>query len=703
MDENLFNPQSIAVIGGSPKKGSIGNILINNLLSFKYRGKIFPVNPKYERVGKLRCYSTVLDIEESVDLAIIAIPAALAVKVVEECAWRNKPIKNIIIISAGFSESGKGGDDLERRLKQLAREHNLNIVGPNCLGLINATKKINISFSKNNFSSGNIGLIMQSGAFTTALFDMAKGEGLGFSLVATLGNKTVLDETDFIGIIAADTRTKVIGIYVEDFKRGRRFMEKLSSITMKKPVVILKAGNSKRSAKAIMSHTGAMAGETDVAKEAIEKCGGIFVSNLLEFVGALKFFSGFGKIKSNEVAVVTNAGGPGVIATDLIEDSKSVRMKKFSKAEEDAIKSVIPKAGSAANPIDILGDADAQRYEAIFNVIANFGIGAALAIVTPQAQTDVKNIAKAIKNRSQNFPFPILPVFLGSEAGRLANTEFFPSSEMAFASLSNFSYPIMAVNALEKACQAIKNQNKLKNIKTTDGTKNSKRMMKAKKILELAAKDGREILYYHEGRDLAGLYSIGAVESLDIKSRQDVGRALKIFASKKTNDSFVLKVDSPHLLHKNAKGGLVLGLKNKLQAFSAYENLRKVFKREKFILQPQIKPGFEVLVGIKKDPTFGHTILAGVGGIMAEIFDKKLLWILPVSRNEIQRKINDSFFGKIFEKQSMDLERMVDIVEKVAAIAAENPQIQQMDLNPVMFYKDNKPVCVDIKIISKSA
>ncbi len=700
MDKDPFNPKSIAIIGGSSKKGSIGDILIKNLLDLKYPGKIYPVNPKYEKIGALKCFSTVLEIGDEVDLAVIAIPSALTVNAVQECAWRNKPIKNIIIISAGFSESGEEGKKLEDQLKKLAEEHGLNIIGPNCLGLINATKGINISFSKNNFTPGNIGLIMQSGAFTTALFDMAKGEGLGFSLVATLGNKAVLDESDFLARLAEDKNTKVLGLYIEDVKRSKKFMEILSKTSIKKPVVVLKAGNSEKSAKAILSHTGAMAGGAEAAREAIEKNGGIFVSNLFEFIGMLKFFSGFKQMLSDEIAIITNAGGPGVVTTDIVA-SGCLRMKEFSSKETDLIVRAIPRAGSAANPIDVLGDAGAERYEIALDAIAGMNVGAALAIVTPQAQTDIENIAKVIGEKSKNLPFPVLPVFLGLDSSLAANKEFSRLIGTDGVRISNFSYPDMAVIVLEKAWQAEKKKRFLSagRIRPID----NKRVEKAGKIFEAATKEARKALYYSEGRSLANLYLIKTVKSHDVMRQSDAKNIFKKIHKKNgagvASSGLVLKVDSPSLLHKNAEGGLALGITTEKKLLEAFGDLREKFKREKFIIQPQIEGGFEVIIGIKNDPDFGQVILAGIGGIMTEIFDKKLLWLSPISKGEIEDKIRNSFFEKLFQKQSLDIRQLAGAVEKVSRIAAENPQIQQMDINPMIFYKDRDPVCVDIKII----
>lgn len=692
--KNLFSPKSVAIIGGSEKKGSIGNILIRNLLDLGFKGRIFPVNPKYKKIGKLKCYSTVLDIEDEVQMAVIAIPAALTIKAVQECAWRDRPIKDIIIISAGFSEAGTKGKKLEQQLKELSKEYGLNIIGPNCLGIINATEGVNISFSKNNFNAGNIGLIMQSGAFTTALFDMAKNEGLGFSLVATLGNKAVLDETDFLELIAGDQKTKILGIYVEDIKRGKKFIDALCRISQKKPVVILKAGNSKKASEAMLSHTGAMAGEAEVVKEAISKNGGIFVASLMEFVGTLKLLSGFKQIQNNKIAIITNAGGPGVVTTDIVESEQFVEMQQFSGKEEKIVKEAIPEAGSAGNPIDVLGDADPQRYGKALDVVAKTGTGAVIAIVTPQAQTDIKGIAEIIQRKTTALPFPILPVFLGADSFSLASGVF-ANNKTSGGNISNFSYPSIAVRALSKTWEANLAKPFLKNKEKQ--TINKKRSAFAGDVINKANKKKRQVLFYPEARELADAYSIKAVTSFDIYDESDIEKYYKKQNSAK--GSHVLKVDSPDLLHKNAKGGIVLNIKNQEEMLGAYRGLRNMFKDEKLIIQPQTEAGTEVIIGTKKDPNFGHMVLAGIGGIMTEIFNKKITWLCPISREEIEYKLRKSFFEKVFKKQSIDLGKLVDYIEKVSLIALENPQIAQMDINPVMFFKEKDPVCVDIKVI----
>lgn len=682
--KNFFEPKSIAIVGASNKKNKIGNILMQNLSSQK-TAKLFPVNPARSKIMGLKCHATVLDIEQNVDLAIVAVPATFVSQVIQECAWRAQPIKNIIIISAGFSEIGPQGKKREEEIKALAIEHELNIMGPNCLGLINTEINLNATFAKSELEKGSISLIMQSGALTTALLDMARKKHLGFSKIATLGNKSMVNESDLIDYYAQDNKTKIIALYLENIADGKRFRKAMTRVSPIKPIVIIKSGSSERAQVAIQSHTGAMAGEADVVKEVIRESGGIYCDNLLDFTGVLKLLDGFKSPINNKVILITNAGGPGVMTTDLI-DNTTLMLYELEQNRKRNLKKVLPPESSVENPIDVLGDAEEDRYESVLKTIGNSRrIGSIMSIVTPQAQTPIEKIAKVIARANSKLAIPVVPVFIGGEAADNA-TQVFAQSR-----LHNFSFPFEAVRALEKYHQSAKAIRILKG-QTQESSVNRQRMAWATKQFGRVIAEERKVLYYRETEAIGSKYGLKILSAEYPESISQIGKA-------KFDYPVVAKIDSPKILHKFDKEGVVLNIKNANELNEARKSLLKRFGEGNVLVQSQIDPGFELIMGIKKDPSFGHVLMIGLGGIFTEALDKKLLWMLPVRRKRIDEKLRNSVFGKVFSKQRINIAAVAGEAAKVAQLAVENPRVKELDINPIMLYSDKDPMIVDFKII----
>lgn len=668
--EKMLNPRSIAIIGASDKKGKIGNILIKNLKAEKNKVEIFPINPRHKIIEGLKVYESILDIKKKVDLVIIAIPAFLVLEVVEECIV--KKIKNIVIISAGFSESGKDGEQREEELLKLAEENDLNILGPNCLGFLNVSNKINVSFAKNEVKAGKVGLISQSGAFVTGLLELGKQDEIGFSKIITLGNKAILDEIDFLQYLANDPKTEIIGLYLENIKRGRLFLNTVSEISRKKPVLILKAGNSEKVQKAILSHTGAMAGEKEVVKKAFEKTGVLGFDDLASFWQALKIFNDYKKTINEKIVILTNAGGPGVVATDLIDKNEILDFYKFSQKEKDILKKDLPEASSVENPIDILGDADSERYK---NCLENLkkikGIGGVLVLITPQAQTDVENILNEIKKNNEKSIFPIIPVLISEKKPQV------------------FQFPLEAISGLNQ----VSRYQKISQIKKNNYPEKYFSALgisqKDKKQLEKMKSQKRAIFFYQEALNLMREFKIRTLKASEVDGHwdfpEDSGRV-------------IMKVDDPGVLHKMAQGGVRTGIENQTEFKKELKKIRRKFKQEKIIIQEQVEKGTEIIIGLKKDPSFGMVLLCGLGGILTEIIDEKILWILPVTKQEIKRDLKDTKIAKIFEKEDLSLDELVGEIFKVANLGWRKPWLKELDINPMFFYPNKKSLAVDVKV-----
>ncbi len=678
--QNFLNPKSIAIIGASGTKNKIGNILLENLVVNK-KIKIYPVNPSHQKIGEQKCYPSVLDIEEKVDLAVIAIPAKFVPKAVEECAWKAEPIKNIIIISAGFSEAGKQGRKLEKEIKKLAEENKLNILGPNCLGIINAQENINASFAKKNIKKGEVGLIMQSGAFTTAIMDMAEKLNFGFSSIITLGNKACLNEEDFMEYFRKDKETETVVFYLENISQGKKFRKSLKLLAREKKVLILKAGNSEKVKAAIQSHTGAMAGEIDIIKQVIKEAGAVYVDNISDLINFLKTNAGFKKPKNNKVMILTNAGGPGVIVTDLVENAEKLNLADISSKEEIELKKDLPPAGAFKNPIDILGDADSGRYGKALEKISQVkNVGSVFVLITPQAQTDIENISQKIIEANKKFDFPIFPIILAGKSKKEAK------EILAENNLCNFDYPSQLISALNNLFNLKEKLSpEIKDIK--------KDQARIKKTARIFSQQKNEVLYFDQATKLCELYGIDVLKAKTINSQKDINE-------ENWNFPAVLKVDSDKILHKKDQGGVALNIKNIENLLSNYSRLSKKLKVSRFIAQPQIDYGLEIILGIKDDISFGKVIMVGLGGSLAEIIGQKEIILLPTDKKIIKHQLERSLLAKIFKKENLDLNILAAEIEKLSILAAEAEEIKELDINPLVFYQ-GEPIALDIKVILK--
>ncbi|HOZ36872.1 MAG TPA: acetate--CoA ligase family protein [bacterium] len=679
MLKKFFSPSSIAIIGASTKPEKIGGILINNLLTGGYRGKIYPVNPKYTQIKDLPCYPSIKDLNQSVDLCLIATPASTVPDLLIACATLKNPIKNFIIISAGFSESGPEGKKLEQQISDLAQKYNLKILGPNCLGLINTRNRLNASFAPNNFLSGSIGLISQSGAFAAALIDLGKKENLGFSSIVTIGNKTILDETDFLAHFITDKNTNVIGLYLENIKHSYEFLTTLKKISPQKPVIVIKAGATPKTQAAITSHTGAMAGDEAVAEALIADCGGIVAHSLSEFLGYLKIFSYFKIPANNTVALITNAGGPGIIAADLVAKSDTLNLYEFSATEKFNLQKQLPEASSFHNPLDLRGDADHTRYETAIKTLAkNKKIGSLIILATAQVQTNPPAIWQAIVAAQKYCPFPVVPVIMSESVSQSLTPNIH---------LSNFDDPLYAVQALEKSwLWRHKKYQRYTPVKISPA-----RQRKNNQYLAEIKKRQRSILLFSEAENLTATYGLNILPAPRLNT---LDLATVVYPA-------VLKIDSDQILHKNKAGGLSLNLQNEKQLLSAVQTLRAKFPQTDLVVQKQTTPGLELIIGLKYDNNFGPVVMLALGGIATEIFNVKIFFSPLKEAGYYQEKIQDSVLGRLLAKQKINLISVVENIQRVATLAVENPDIKELDLNPIIFYPDQTPVVVDIKIVLK--
>ncbi|MFA6383251.1 MAG: acetate--CoA ligase family protein [Parcubacteria group bacterium] len=674
---NLFNPSSIAIVGASEEEGKVGNVIAKNILNLGYRGEVFLVNPKHEELLGRKCYKNLNDIESRVDLAIMVIPAKLVNEVIKTSADKTK---NYVVVSAGFGEINEDGKAREKELNQIAADNSLNILGPNCLGFIIPQLRLNASFAGGMPEVGNISLVSQSGALAVAIMDVAKKEGLRFSSIISVGNKMQLGESELLEYLDNDTGTKVIGMYLEGIKDGRKFIEVAQKI--KKPIVILKAGKTEKAQKAISSHTGVLAGSDEIMTAVFEKTGVIRAENMDEFLGLLKLISSSNAPLNGKVVIVTNAGGLGVLATDAFKN-KNIKMAEIGEKTQAELQKFLPEESSVANPVDVLGDADEKRYGKTLEILKKEPAGTVLCLLTPQDQTPVGKIAGKIIKFKEKYEENIITVFMGGERVTKAVIKLRENN------IPNFFLADQAVAALDKyfGWQRNKSEERLSNWEN-----HPERQQKASEIIQKAKSENRGALSFSEAKEIMEMYG---VKVADFWKEAQINDAVFPVA---------VKVDSDKVLHKTEKQGLILNIKNQEELRSAIEKIKSNFPGENFIIQPMQKIQTELIIGVKYDGIFGPIIVFGLGGIYTEVFKMVDFLVPPANQEEIKNKVLESKLKFLFQETRGQMPysagELTDILWGIGFLTQELPQIRELDINPLLVYNDGKEsVAVDIKIL----
>lgn len=694
--EKMFSPQSVAVVGATEKKGKIGNIIASNLLDLGYGGEIFFVNPKHKTFFEKKSYKSLVEIDNKIDLAIIAVPAKFVNQIVSEA--KNK-VRNFVVISAGFAETNSDGKKREEELSIMAKKYQLNILGPNCLGFINPRVKLNASFASDLPEQGGISLISQSGALMVAMMDKAKQESLKFSQIISVGNKMQLDEVALLRYLESDQNTKVIAIYLEGIKNGRELVKTAKKIN--KPIVILKAGKSEKTLRAIASHTGSLAGGDEIVSVAFAKAGILRVQNLEEFFNTIKFISNYINEKDNtrdfkNSVIVTNAGGPGVLATDIFAKTK-LQLIDLSSKTKNALQQFLPMEASVENPIDLLGDADESRYEQALEILFNEKeLDTIFCLLTAQDQTPTKKIAQVLVNFSDKSGKKIIPIFIGAEKINSA------VNILEKNNLPNFSFPKMAIKAVDRIYSW---QEKRKELQLDEASVLEKNIgqieviKKSQQIIKDAIEENRKALLFAEATKVMRNYNIPTVDFVNFVNKKLWGN----FSIGKLKFPVVLKIDSDKVLHKTDRQGLILNIDNNKELRRAIKKMWTNFPDEKLLTQSMIASQVELILGFKRDPTFGATIVFGLGGIYTEVFKMVDFMLLPLTRKEIKRNILQSKINFLFQKTRgkivADIDEMTDLIFNFSCLAEDLQQIKEIDINPLLIDKDGKFLAIDLKIM----
>ena len=684
--EGFFCPGSIAVIGVGRTEGKVGHIIFDNIIESGYKGKLFPVNPKADTIHEAKCYKSILDIPQDIELAVIVIPARFVSMVIEECAGKN--VKYAIIISAGFKETGVEGAKREKRLIEKAKEHGIRILGPNCLGMINASCPVNASFSANMPVVGGISLLSQSGALLTSILDWAYTKGIGFSKIVSLGNKADITENDLFESWENDQYTKVITAYIEGVSRGKEFISISSKVSKKKPIIIIKSGNTDAGARAVSSHTGTLAGSSIAYDAAFKQSGIIRADNIRELFNYSLALSTQPLPEGNKVAIITNAGGPGIMATDACEEN-NISLAVFENKTIDKLKGFLPEAANFYNPVDLLGDALADRYKKTMeSVIKDSNVDSLIVILTPQAMTQGLETAKAIVETAGNLnkKIPGLTVFMGG-SGVSEGINYLTSN-----GITNFDIPEEAIDTL-KVMIDYKDWKKTGSYPIEEFKVNE---AKVKKIFDKCIAEGRLELGEMETRGILEAYKIPlphAELACDIKEAAEIAERIGY--------PVVLKIVSPNILHKTDIGGIKVGIRNREELEENYDQI--LFSVKKYMpdanisgitVQELVKDKKETIIGVSEDPQFGQMIMFGLGGIYVEVLGDVSFRIAPVSRKEAYEMIEEikttELLTGVRGEGPSDIDSIVEIMLKVSQLVTDFPEIVEMDINPLFVKQKGK-------------
>ena len=681
MSESVFlSPKSIAVIGASDKQGSVGRAITSNIMN-GYKGIVYPISPTRETVFDQKAYKSVLEVPDPIDLAVIITKNTIVPVVLEECG--KKKIKGAIVITAGFKEVDEEGKKLEQKLKDIATKYGVKVIGPNCLGVMNLEPQtmMNSTFLKITPKSGKIALVSQSGAICAALVEDASAQGIGFSAVVSMGNKADMTEIDILKMLADHEQTKVIVMYLEDMGDGQEFLKVCKQITKnnKKPILVLKSGRSPEGAKAAMSHTGALMGSDEIYDAVIKQSGAIRVDTMEELFDYATAFSKQPLPTEGDLVIVSNAGGPAIISTD----SCSKLGIKMAKIEEirPKIDAVIPPWGSSRNPVDIVGDADFNRFENVLNeVLAHKNVGSVISMCTPSATLDYDKLAEVIVKMSKKYKKTMLASLMGLDEG-ITNREILANGDVPY-----YTYAEGSIRALKAMLQFADW------IKTPEGNIAKFDVDKAKvsKVFDKVKEEGRTNLLEEEGLEILSAYGFPLPKSILAKTEDEA-----VESANKIGYPTVMKIASPQIVHKSDAGGVKVNLSSDKEVRDAFkvivDNAKKYDSKAEIkgvLIVEMVKGGKEMIIGSKLEPGFGPVVMLGMGGIYVEILKDVTFRLAPLTDQEANDMISSIKTKKLLEgvrgEKPSDVEKLSECIQRLSQLVTDFREIKELDMNPVL-------------------
>jgi acetyl coenzyme A synthetase (ADP forming)-like protein len=697
MLETLFSPRSVAVVGASRTEGKLGYAVLSNIIQSGFSGDIYPINPKADEVLDLVCYASLDQVEDEIDLAVIVIPAQFVLEVLETCGKRG--VGSVIVISAGFRETGHEGLMAEHKIAELARQYKMRVVGPNCLGVIDTLAPMNASFAVGMPRQGQIAFMSQSGALCTSVLDIALAQDIGFSRFVSLGNKADLNEIDFLQAWAEDPQSKVVMAYLEGIANGSHFIEVARQLTKNKPIIAIKSGSTSAGSRAVSSHTGTLAG-SERAYEAAFKQAGVIRAGSVGDLFDLSVALAYQPLPRNErVAIITNAGGPGIMATDAIERC-GLSLASLSSGTMDELRQALPSAASVLNPVDVLGDALADRYRLALQLVTDDpNVGALLVILTPQFMTQIEDTARMVGEISDRSDIPVLACFMG-EANTEAGTKI-----LAGHNVPNYVVPERAVAALKAMVEQRRWQERpLPEFETFDVDRD-----RVAHIFQEVRAQRRVQIGDAEARDILEAYRIPIPTS---KLCSTVDEAVAF--AEQIGYPVVMKIASPDILHKTDIGGVRLNIESADDVRDSFDLL--TFRAMRYmpdaeiwgcLVQQQVRGGKEVITGMNRDPQFGPLVMFGLGGIYVEVLKDVTFRIAPFSRreaNEMMREIRSfSLLRGVRGQARSDIDALGDTLLRLSQLVTDFPEIVEMDINPLMVFEEGHGVMgIDMRLVLQS-
>lgn len=696
--DKVFRPKSIAVIGASDKAGSAGYRIFRNIIGSGWEGIVYPVHPTKESIQGVQAYASISQVPKVVDLAVIVTPAKIVPAILEDCG--KKGVKGILIISAGFKEVGSEGVALEKQLSDIRKKYNMRIVGPNCVGFIMPFLNLNATFAGAMPEKGNIALISQSGAICGAILDWAAAAKVGFSAFASVGSMMDVDFGDLIDYFGMDMHTRSIVLYIESITDARKFMSAAKSFSRAKPVIVIKSGRYAEGAKAASSHTGALAGEDDIYDAAFRRAGIVRVKDIRDLFNCSSILAKQPRPTGPNIAIVTNAGGPGVLATDSIIE-KGGKLAPLSEETIKKLNEFLPPHWSKANPIDIIGDGDEDRYQKAIEVcLEDDNIDGLLVLSVPQVMADPKKLADRVIDISRKTTKPILTSFIGEDSVQYARQLLHRNNVPSYGSPDEAVEAYMHLYHYERRLQLL-----YETPEELDIPHSEEYQMLVKEILGEAVKENRDILTENESKAFLEMYGINTTKPFNAETEDSA-----VKTAKDIGYPVVMKIWSPQISHKTEVGGVVLNLNCENDVRKAYQDMIQRAKQKRpdakiigVTIQKMVSnKGYELIIGSKKDPVFGSVILFGLGGIYTELFKDKSIGFPPLNQvlahRIIERTKAYTLLKGFRNMPAVNMKKVEETLIKFSQLVIDHPEIKEIDINPLIVSGDEL-IAVDARIV----
>lgn len=688
---------SIAVIGATGRKDAVGGVVLRNLIRAKYRGELYAVNPKHRKVQGRRCWPDIESIGRPIELAVIATPARTVPDIIEQCGAQG--VRGAVVLSAGFAEAGPEGRRLQEAMLEAARRHDLRIIGPNCLGIIRPELGLNATFSRNSAQPGDLALVSQSGAICTAVLDWAESQQIGFSTIASLGGTADVDLGDVLDFLALDRNTRSILLYVEGVTHARGFMSGLRAAARMKPVIVIKSGRHESGSRAAMSHTGAIVGADDVFDAALERAGAVRVPSVEQLFSAARMLAGGHRVRGNRLAVVGNAGGPGVMAADRAADL-DVAMAELGDATMTALDAFLPAHWSHGNPVDILGDADPERYRRTLEaVLADRDVDGTLVMLTPQAMTDPMRVAEVVTETKKKPDKPVIACWMGDCHVRAARDHFTQHH------LPHFSTPEASVEAFSHLAAHHRNQQLLLQVPGPLVDRARTDVDSARLIIEGALAARRNVLSTMEAKAVLSAFRIPITQTVQVHTANEA-----MSAAGTIGYPVAMKIDSPDIIHKTEASGVRLDIGDAADVRIAFQEMMEAAKRH----DPKARIdgvtvermhrsvyGRELMIGAVRDPVFGPVVSFGSGGTSVEVLRDRAVALPPLNELIIRGMVARTRVARLLDRfrnmPAVDAERLEQVLIRISELVCELPEVVELDINPLIA-DERGLVAVDARI-----